>query len=313
MASLTVVRPGALTTVQDLGRPGFGAAGVPRGGAADPWPARLANRLVGNDDGAALLEITLTGPTLQVDVAATVVLVGDDFEAELDGVAVTLGEPIALRTASLLRVGRARRGARAWLAVAGGIDVPLVLGSRSTDLAGAFGGHEGRALRAGDRLQLFPSMEDRVRPRPRERVLADSSPGGETVLRILPGPDESLLARSAGDPLVDTIFRVSPHSDRRGVRLAGARVPLAPHAPLRSQGTLPGAVQIPPSGEPIVLGVDAPVTGGYPWVAQVVAADVGRLARLAPGATVRFARAGFDEAERAWAERWRELDAAAPR
>jgi allophanate hydrolase subunit 2 len=139
-------------------------------------------------------------------------------------------------------------------------------------------------------------------------VPADSFPTREAVLRTLPGPDEGLLARGAGDPLVDTIFTVSPQSDRRGVRLAGVSVPLAPHPPLRSQGTLPGAVQIPPSGEPIVLGVDAPVTGGYPWVAQVIAADVGRLARLAPGATVRMARVDFATAERALAERWRELD-----
>jgi len=313
MTTLTVLRPGALTTVQDLGRPGYGAAGVPRGGAADPWAARLANRLVGNDDGAALLELTLGGPTLRFDAATLAALAGDSFDVAVDGIALASHEPIRIAAGAELAIGRARGGVRAWLAIAGGIDLPLVLGSRGTDLVGGFGGHGGRALRAGDRLQLFPSKENVPRPRRRERVPADSSPGGERVLRLLPGPDEGLLARSAGDPLVDTIFTVSPHSDRRGVRLLGASVPLAPHAPLRSQGTLPGAVQIPPSGEPIVLGVDAPVTGGYPWVAQVIAADVGRLGRLAPGAPVRFARVDFDAAERAWADRWRELAAAGPR
>ncbi|MCM2270289.1 MAG: biotin-dependent carboxyltransferase family protein, partial [Thermoanaerobaculia bacterium] len=243
-AAIDVVRPGALTSVQDLGRPGFGAAGVPRGGAADPWAARLANRLVGNADGDALLELTLAGPTLRFDAAATVALVGDPFDSAVDGSAVPFGEPIALAAGAELAIGRALGGARAWLAVAGGVDVPVVLGSRSTDFAGGFGGHEGRALRAGDRLRLSHSMENEPRPRPRERVPADdSSPGGEVLLRLLPGPDESLLVRSAGDPLADAIFAVSPHSDRRGVRLAGAGVPLAPHAPLRSQGTLPGAVQ----------------------------------------------------------------------
>lgn len=312
-ATIDVARPGALTTVQDLGRRGFGAAGVPRGGAADPWAARRANRLVGNPDGEALLEITLMGPTLRFDAAATVALVGDLFAAVVDGRAVPFGEPIALGAGAELAIGRARDGVRAWLAIAGGLDAPVVLGSRSTDLAGGFGGHEGRALRVGDRIPIFPATESRPRPRPRERALADSSPGSETVLRVLPGADEGLLARGARDLLLDAIFTVSPHSDRRGVRLAGASVPLAAHPPLRSQGTLPGAVQMPPSGEPIVLGVDAPVTGGYPWVAQVIAADVGRLAHLAPGARVRFAYVDFAEAERALAERERELAEVAAR
>jgi len=313
MAAITVVRPGALTTVQDLGRPGFGAAGVPRGGAADPWAARLANRLVGNDDGAALLELTLSGPTLRFDAAAKVALVGDVFELAVDGRTVAFGEPITLPVGAELAVGRARDGVRAWLAIAGGVDVPVVLGSRSTDLAGGFGGLAGRALRAGDRIGFLPSLEDEPRPRRRERVRAGSLPSREAVLRILPGPDEDLLARDAGDLLLGAIFAVSPQSDRRGVRLGGVSLPLAPHPPLRSQGTLPGAVQVPPSGEPIVLGVDAPVTGGYPWVAQVIAADLGWLAHLAPGAAVRLARVDFATAERALASRERELDPAGVR
>jgi len=312
MPSIEILRPGALTTVQDLGRPGCGASGLPRGGAFDPWAARAANRLVGNPDGAALLELTLAGPTLELDGVAAFAVVGDPFELEIqfvgrsgaDRLAAGMAETIPLKGKTRLAVGRALRGVRAWLAVAGGIDVPEVLGSRSTDLAGAFGGHEGRALRAGDCLECFPSMENAVGPRRRERVPADSDP---RRLRILPGPDQRLLGSAGLEGLEAGTHRIDPRSDRRGVRLLGEPIALVPHAPLRSQGVLPGAVQVPPSGEPIVLGVDAPVTGGYPWVAQVIAADVGLVAHLAPGAVVRFALVDLAAAESALAERRREL------
>lgn len=312
MPTIEVIRPGALTTVQDLGRAGHGASGVPRGGAFDPWAARTANRLVGNPDGAALLEITLAGPTLELDGVAAIALVGDPFEieAELDTPAgfarieTGMAEAIPLKGKARLALGRVTAGVRAWLAVAGGIDVPRVLGSRSTDLAGAFGGYGGRALRAGDRLHCFPSMEDAVPPRRRERVRADPD---VPRLRIVEGPDGDLIQGGGLEELMKRNYRVSPSSDRRGVRLEGAALELAPHPPLRSQGVLPGAVQIPPTGEPIVLGVDAPVTGGYPWAAQVIAADLALLAHLAPGAAVRFERIDLEAAEAALAAREREF------
>jgi biotin-dependent carboxylase-like uncharacterized protein len=314
MPTIRVLRPGSLTLVQDLGRPGSGASGVPRGGAFDPWAARAANRLVGNPDDAALLEVTLAGPLLELDGVAAIALAGDPFDLEVEGgseparsCAGTGGlEAIPLRGAARISIGRALSGVRAWLAVAGGIDVPLVLGSRSTDLSGAFGGFEGRALRAGDLLSLFPGKEEAAPARPRaRRPRGDHAP---IRLRVVPGPEERLLAGGGLAVLEQQGLTVSPHSDRRGIRLTGSNLALAPHAPLRSQGTLPGAVQIPPAGEPIVLGVDAPVTGGYPWVAQVIEADLGRLAHLAPGAPVSFELVDFAAAERAFAERRRHFE-----
>jgi len=306
MASISIRRPGALTLVQDLGRPGFGASGVPRGGAFDRWAARAANRSVGNPDGAALLEITLLGPSLELDGVAEVALVGDSFEIEIDDERSESGDAgiFAWTGARRISIGRPLSGVRAWLAFRGGIEVPPVLGSRGTDLAGGFGGFEGRALRAGDRLVLGRVAGRSRAPRRRGRSPADEA---AAPLRVLPGPDRALLPHAL-DRLSNVEWSVSPRSDRRGVRLTGAGLELAPHVPLRSQGTLPGAVQIPPSGEPIVLGVDAPVTGGYPWVAQVIEADIDRLAHLAPGAPVRFVSVGFDEADRALAERRRSLD-----
>lgn len=327
LPTIHVLRPGALTLVQDLGRPGFGASGVPRGGAFDPWAARAANRLVGNPDGAAVLEITLAGPTLELDGVAAVAWVGDSFELTLESgsgpqsrpVAAPRGETFLLSGRSRVAIGRATSrgsggggagGARGWLAVAGGIDVPLVLGSRSTDLAGGFGGFEGRALAAGDRLTSFPAGPQNLNLR---RVAPSGDDRPPIRLRIVPGPDERLLAAGGPAALGLREFVVSPLSDRRGIRLAGAELALAPHPPLRSQGTLPGAVQIPPSGLPIVLGVDAPVTGGYPWVAQVIEADLGYLAHLAPGARVRFEPVDFMAAERALVERRAHFEAELPR
>jgi len=307
MGTITVVRPGALTTVQDLGRLGYGASGVPRGGAFDPWAARFANRLVGNPDDAALLEITLAGPTLDLDGIAAVALVGDPFEIELDGepVAAAMASRFEAKERSRLKVGRRTAGVRAWLAFAGGIDTPAVLGSRATDLAGGFGGHQGRSLRVGDHLSVAPAISDRAPSPFVERARAENE---AKSIRILSGPDRALLVGDL-EELAAVEWRVSPNSDRRGVRLTGGRIELAPHSPLRSQATLPGAIQIPPSGEPIVLGVDAPVTGGYPWVAQVIEADLGRLAHLAPGAAVRFELVDLVVAGNALAERRRQLEA----
>lgn len=316
MPTFVVERAGASTTVQDLGRSGFESSGVPRGGAFDPWAARAANRLVGTDDGAALLELTLAGPTLRFHAAAVVALVGGDFELRVDGEPRARHESIALAAGAMLEVGRVgtRTGVRAWLAIGGGLDVPVVLGSRSTELATGFGGHQGRPLRSGDVLSSFPSMEASV---VRRFVSPQAEPQNQDVkaglpFRVLPGPDSSLLGPTGVSALAARVWRVSPRSDRRGVRLEGA--PLAGdqsssrRAAMRSIPMLPGAVELTPAGEPIVLGVDAPVTGGYPWVAQLIEADLGRLAHLAPGAEVRFESVGFEAAERALSERWRALE-----
>jgi biotin-dependent carboxylase-like uncharacterized protein len=306
--------------VQDLGRFGFGTAlessGVPAGGAFDPWAARAANRLVGNADTDALLELTLSGPTLRFRGDAVVALVGDDFDFRIAGEARMRNESLRVAAGATLEIGRARSGARAWLAIDGGLDLPVVLGSRATELATGFGGHEGRALRRGDVLWCFPSTENFVFRRvvSGQLELADRDPVSPAVLRILPGPDERLLALDAATAFAGREWRVSPRSDRRGVRLDGEAI--AQRAPAAAGGIgssrsipmLPGAIELTPAGEPIVLGVDAPVTGGYPWIAQLIEADRGRLAHLAPGARVRFDVVELAAAERALAEAVRALD-----
>jgi biotin-dependent carboxylase-like uncharacterized protein len=280
---IEVLRAGRCDLVMDQGRPGLGALGVPVGGAADPLALAAANRLVGNDAAAAGLEITLSGPALRFPAGAVVALTGACFAATRDGgAAVAWNETLVLAAGETLTLGRAQDGCRCWLALRGGLTVAPVMGSRSTFLPAGFGGHRGRALQPGAVLRCEPGVGEarrlRAHPPPRE---------AGSFLRVVAGPqaglfDDAGLAAFFGSP-----YRVGLASDRRGLRLHGPAVTHA-RAELPSQGVLPGAVQVPPDGQPIILGWDGPVTGGYPLIAGVIAADWPRLAQLQPGDAIRF-------------------------
>ena len=292
---IRVLSPGLLTTVQDLGRPGFGALGVPSGGAADAHALRLGNLLLGNDEAAAALEVTLAGPELVFEEDALVVLAGAPFAATLDGEVVPTWSATRVRSGGRLALGRAISGARGYLCVQGGIVVPRVLGSRSTDVATSFGGFEGRALAPGDRLTVGPPGAPPVGRR------IDAAParwaGPRRLLRVTPGPQEGWFASEAIAAFFSRPFRVSASSSRTGVRLEGE--PLAsPARFLVTEGVVAGAVQVPAGGLPIVLLVEHPSTGGYPKIANVISADLSALAQLRPDDEVRFAPASFDEARR---------------
>ncbi|MBL8113744.1 MAG: biotin-dependent carboxyltransferase family protein, partial [Acidobacteria bacterium] len=254
--SVRVVRPGAFTTVQDLGRFGHRASGVPPAGAMDPRAARAANRLVGNPEDLAVLELTLSGPELVFARDSWIAITGASARGAF---CLPAGEPLA--------VGRLSGGPRAWLAVDGGFDVPLVLGSRSTSPRGGFGGFEGRALRAGDVLPLGRAS----RPPGSAPAFLLERP---VTLRVLAGAQAPLFSDSARTLFLESAWRVSPASDRCGLRLEGPALPSAAGGELLSEGVLPGAVQVPAGGSPILLGPDGPVTGGYPKIAQVIAVDV---------------------------------------
>jgi 5-oxoprolinase (ATP-hydrolysing) subunit C len=275
---IEVIEPGPLTSVQEpFGRDGWRHLGVPAGGAADRWNARLANRLVGNEDRDALLEITLGGAAMRLDEPTVVALTGG-LSGSIDGVPLEL-EGRRIRAGATLRV-EPGWGARGYLAVAGGIAVEPVLGSASTDLRTGFGGLDGRALRAGDRLEVGQFVGRPAR--------APAVPGGGPV-RIMAGPYGAPL-----DALVATAWTVGAEADRTGVRLDGARLGDAGEIP--SMGLPLGAIQVPPDGRPIVMLADRPVTGGYPVVACVIGADMGRVAQLRTGDAVRFASVSKDEA-----------------
>lgn len=281
---IEVLRAGLCDLVMDLGRHGWGALGVPAGGAADPAALAAANRLAGNRESAAGLEITLSGPVLRFPAGGVVALTGARFTAtRSSGALVAWNETLVLAAGETLTLERAEAGCRCWLALRGGLDLAQVMGSCSTFLPSGFGGHQGRPLQAGDRL-VMGSREEAV------RLLRAQPPAIEcdAPLRVVAGPQAGLFDDAGLAAFFIGSYRVAAASDRRGLRLSG---PAVTHArpELPSQGVLPGAVQVPPDGQPIILGWDGPVTGGYPVIAGVIAADWPRLAQLKPGDAVRFA------------------------
>jgi KipI family sensor histidine kinase inhibitor len=280
---VSVLRPGLLTTVQDLGRWGHQSLGVPVAGPMDPMAHRVANALVGNPVDAATLETTLIGPDLRFGQETAVAIAGGDLWPMLDGAEVPICAPLRCPSGSVLRFGDRRSGARAYVAFDGGVEVDPVLGSRATHVMSRMGGVQGRALRAGDRLALGPPTARATRkPFPASR-----SEGGAR-LRVLPGPQADHFDGSALDALQRKRFTVSAQSDRMGYRLLEAAIAEHRLGDMISDVMLRGGVQIPPSGEPILLMADRQTTGGYPQLAVVITADLPLAAQLGPGDWIEF-------------------------
>ena len=278
---LTVLVPGPLATVQDRGRTGWASIGVPRSGAADRPAAALANRLVGNDPSAAVLEATAGGLRLRAERTVLVSVTGASVPLVIDGRAAPLNAPLTLRPGAELALGRPAVGLRSYLAVRGGIDVPEVLGSRSTDTLSGLGP---APLRAGDVLPVggLAAAEPIV------DVAAVRPPEQRPVLRVLPGPRRDWLAPTAWTALTCAEWTVSADSDRVGLRLSGPRLERSRDDELPSEGLVPGALQVPPDGAPVLFLADHPVTGGYPVLAVVATPDLPAIAQLRPGDTLRF-------------------------
>jgi len=300
MGSLLVVRPGLQTTVQDLGRWGFQSRGVPVAGAMDPFACRLANALVGNCPDDACLEVTLSGPQLQFDVERVIAVTGAEFAMTVDGTVVDTGRPFRVAKGSRLTFGARRKGARAFVAVAGGLAVPPVLGSRSTHLPTKMGGWFGRQLETDDLLPLGPVLPSRPPHRsvPTHRPSPANAPdpihttptrdSGPVVVRVLPGPQQQYFQDDAIAILQSAPYLVTPESNRMGFRLRGPRLGQARGADIVSDATALGSLQVPSSGQPILLMADRQTTGGYPKLATVITADLALVAQLAPGDQFRF-------------------------
>ncbi len=294
---IEVVRAGLCDLVMDQGRPGHAALGVPAGGAADPAALAAANRLVGNPATAAGIEIAFAGPALRFPTGGVVALTGARFAARRSsGAAVAWKQTLVLAAGETLTLELAEDGGRCWLAVRGGLAVPPVMGSRSTFLPAGFGGFQGRALQNGDSVPcgLVQGEVKWLRAEPPASLATDTA--GPHCLRVVAGPQASWFDDIGLAAFFTATYRVAAASDRRGVRLRGAPVSHSQWV-LPSQGVLPGAVQVPPDGQPIILGWDGPVTGGYPVVAAVIAADWPRLAQLKPGDVVRFETIAVDAAQ----------------
>ena len=295
---ISVLKPGLLTTIQDQGRPGWLAFGMPLAGAMDPEAYALASLLAGNAPGAAAVEMTLLGATFRFEEAAYVALAGADMSATLDGARVPPWSAFPVRRGAVLAFAAAVDGCRAYLAVRGGIDVPPFLGSRSTYVRGGVGGHQGRPLRAGDVLPVGAAAGGD--PAPRTLRAADVPRyGREVTLRVLLGPQDDHFTAEGLATFLGAAYTVTNRNDRMGYQLEGPAVRHRRGPDVVSDALLPGAVQVPGSGQPIVMMADSQTVGGYAKIGAVIGADLGKLAQARRGDAVRFVRAGQDAAVRA--------------
>ncbi|QDR82343.1 biotin-dependent carboxyltransferase family protein [Sporomusa termitida] len=317
--SITVLRPGLLTTVQDLGRYGYQRYGVIVSGAMDACSLRVANLLVGNDETEAGLEITLLGPVLRFEGDMLAAVTGGDLSPTIGDTPVPLGRPVYIKQGSVLKFGRCRSGCRAYLAVAGGYQVAGVMGSKSTYLRAGIGGYQGRALQTGDVLAVNPppplalpisrQLSCRAAPGPvgyppwyagGERQGPDAEP---VTVRVMRGSQfEEFTAESKAE-LRDSVFTVTPQSDRMGYRLAGPPLLLKEPLEMVSEAVALGTIQVPPDGKPIILLADRQTTGGYPKIGQVAQVDIARIAQIKPGGQIRFREITVHEAARLYRER----------
>jgi antagonist of KipI len=303
-ASLDVLSPGLQTTVQDLGRWGYQASGVPVAGPMDPFSHRLANAMAGNARDVPTLEVAVTGPRLEFRDARRFVVTGAEFELFLDGAPVVAGSVVDAAPGAVLRFGSRGRGARAYIAVAGGFDVPLVLGSRATHVLTRTGGYQGRALVRGDSLPLGPVPR---RPRHVRRLVPTTRTPSSSVVRVLPGPQQDRFQPDGLDALVSEPYRVSVDSDRTGFRLVGPVISHRAGADIISDATPLGSLQVPASGQPLLLMADRQTTGGYAKIATVISADIGIAGQAAPGDLLRFQLCTPAEASAALIDRERVL------
>jgi len=310
---IKVINPGLSTTVQDLGRPGYYHLGIPLSGAMDRFALVAANLLVGNDEGDAALEAVFMGPEIRFGADATVAVAGGELPPKVDGVEQPGWTAFKVKAGQVLSFGFLKGGARAYIAVAGGIDVPVVLGSRSTYPLGALGGHEGRALKVGDKLAVGTP-----RRAAKEGASVDAAlrrgPGASPVLRVLPGLYWHRITEAAGKRFFDETWKVAPEADRIGYRFRGGTpLEFVPREPPFGAGSDPsnivdscypyGSIQVPGGTEPIVLHRDAVSGGGYFMIGTVISADMDLVGQLQPHQATQFAPVDMNEALAARHER----------
>ena len=307
--ALEVLGGGMLTTVQDLGRYGYQRYGVPVAGAMDPFALQVANALVGNSLDEAALEITIVGPTLRATASCLIAVTGADLSFRVNGRPLPLWMAVFVRRGWIIEFGERERGCRAYLAVAGGVDVPPIMGSKSTYLRGGFGGFQGRALKEGDLIPLgqtalhLPSLAGReFQP----GCIPNYSDSPE--VRVVLGPQDDYFTEEGIATFLSSEYKVSPTSDRMGYRLQGPEIAHKGRADIISDGIALGSVQVPADKQPIVMMADRQTTGGYPKIATVISADIPLLAQCMPGAsTVTFKAVAVEEAQARYREMMRAL------
>lgn len=312
--SLRVIKPGLLTTIQDLGRKGFQKHGVIVSGAMDTYSLRIANLLVGNQEGEAALEVTLMGPTFKVEEDCVIAITGGDLSPTIDDRTVPMWRPVYVKKGAILRFGRCKSGCRAYLSVAGGYAISEVLGSKSTYLRGQMGGYKGRALQVDD-VVLFNGHSTMIKHKWTESFLAakwfvhakEFLPSRIPVIRFLAGSQYEYFTNSSKLQFVRSLFKVSSQSDRMGYRISGPALELQHKRDILSEAVSNGSIQVPPDGNPIILLADRQTTGGYPKIAQVITTDLSLIGQLKPGESIQFSQVTLKEAEQLYIQKEQKL------
>jgi len=312
--TIKVTEPGLLTTVQDLGRKGFMQYGVVVGGVMDEVAARLANIMVGNPEGEAVLELTVIGPSLIFEEDYLISICGADLSAKVDNVSVPLWRPMLVRKGSHLTFGRPKNGCRSYIAVAGGFNIPIVMNSRSTYVRGKIGGMKGRALKKGDLLKakeikslqsqtLVGLLRKKDEPTPFQTVnwtLTTNIRANyqkNPIIRMIKGPQFSMFTEASQNSFLTEEYKVTPQSDRMGYRLSGKRLEVSSQLNLLSEAVTMGTIQVPNDGQPIILMSDHQTIGGYPKIGYVISVDLPTLSQVMPGENVRFKEVSLSEAQ----------------
>jgi antagonist of KipI len=307
---IKVIHSGFFTTVQDQGRVGYRKAGVPAGGAMDSLASRLANLLVGNDENEAVLEMTMNGPTLRFETDAVIAICGGEFCCTLNERPVPMWKPLVVRRGDVLAIGTCQKGYRGYIAFAGGLDLPLVMNSHSTYVRAAIGGLHGKPLQEGDILPLrlqamaVPNIPIRWGIAFSARNYID---GRKKVIRAATGPEYSMFTAESRTRFFSSAYEVTPQSDRMGYRLQGQALERMMNQEMISEAVTFGTIQVPKNGQPIVLMADCQTTGGYPRIAQVIAADLPILAQARPGDIIQFQPVSWQEARQLYTEREQQM------
>lgn len=310
MSTIQVIHSGFFTTVQDGGRFGYQKAGVSVGGVMDSFASRLANLLVGNDPNEATLEITMNGPTLRFETDALIAICGGSFRCTLNGESVSMWKPLVIRRGDVLSIGACQSGYRAYIAFAGGLNIPLVMNSRSTHVQAHIGGFHGRALQPGDVLSLR-SKTIAIPEIPIRWGIAFSARnyinGKKKIIRVAEGPEHDMFTEQSRERFFSSVYEVTTQSDRMGYRLQGQALERMTNQEMVSEAVAFGTIQVPASGQPIVLMADCQTTGGYPRIAQVISVDLPILAQARPGDHIQFQKISWQEAQRLYAEREQQI------
>lgn len=301
MPVLEVIEPGLLTTVQDLGRWGYQQYGVPVAGAMDGYALRLANRLVGNEESAAGLEITMLGPILKFCQPAVIAITGGDLMPQINGRSAAMWEVLAIEADDILDFAGMREGCRAYLAIAGGVEVPVLMGSRSTYIRGQLGGYQGRQLKKGDCLKVGSSTKA-IAAGTKVPVALIPEYSDEYMVRVVLGPQDDYFPPESIAAFLSETYTVTAEADRMGYRLDGAKIAHKAGADIISDGISLGSIQVPGHGMPIVMLADRQTTGGYTKIATVISSDIPVLAQAKPGDRLRFSQITVGEAHTILAE-----------